>query len=154
MLADTTQKVVIDTQVIMDWLIFKNPSVAPLIQSLQAGQMIWIGLPAMKAELLHVLGRGIAANYAPDLTLIDHEFDRWCHLIASPPLPAVRLVCRDKDDQMFIDLALAEQAKWLISRDRAVLALSKRAGRAGLSILTPENWAKQQERNETTSPSA
>lgn len=141
--ADRQQKIVIDTQVIMDWLIFKNPSVSPLIHELQSGRSIWIALPAMKAELLHVLGRGVAADYGPDLALIDSEFDRWCHFIAKAPLPAIRLVCRDKDDQMFIDLALAEQAKWLISRDRAVLALAKRAGRAGLSILTPENWIRR-----------
>ncbi|WP_310384090.1 putative toxin-antitoxin system toxin component, PIN family, partial [Roseateles sp.] len=60
------------------------------------------------------------------------------------PLPAIRLVCRDKDDQMFIDLALAEQAGFLISKDRAVLALAKRARRVGLAIMTPEAWIKQQ----------
>ncbi|MDC8773288.1 PIN domain-containing protein [Paucibacter sp. hw8] len=136
-------KVVIDTQVIMDWLVFNNQSVAPLIQAVQTQALRWIGLAAMKAELLHVLGRGIAASYGPDLVLIDQEFARWCHLIEKDPLPAVRLVCRDKDDQMFIDLALAEQASFLISRDRAVLALAKRARRAGLAIMTPEAWIKQ-----------
>lgn len=140
-----TPKVVIDTQVIMDWLVFKNPGVAPLVIAVQSGSLVWIGLPAMKAELLHVLGRGVAAAYAPDMMLIDHEFARWCRPIEQVPLPAIRLVCRDPDDQMFIDLALAEDAKWLISRDRAVLALAKRAGRLGLSIVTPEIWIKRQQ---------
>lgn len=134
--------VVIDTQVIMDWLVFKNPAVAPLVMAVQSGALMWIGLPAMKAELLHVLGRGVAAAYAPDMALIDHEFARWCRPIDKTPLPAIRLVCRDPDDQMFIDLALAEGAKCLISRDRAVLALAKRAGRLGLSIVTPETWLR------------
>lgn len=135
-------KVVIDTQVVMDWLVFKNQSVAPLILAVQSQALSWIGLAAMKAELLHVLGRGIAASYSPDLVLIEKEFACWCHLIDRDPLPAIRLVCRDKDDQMFIDLALAEQASYLISRDRAVLALAKRARRVGLSIMTPEAWIK------------
>ncbi|MCV2368169.1 PIN domain-containing protein [Roseateles oligotrophus] len=136
--------VVIDTQVIMDWLVFKNKSVMPLIESVQAGALSWIGLTAMKAELLHVLGRGIASSYGPDLALIDEAFARWCRVIDHAPLPAIRLVCRDKDDQMFIDLALSERAQYLISKDRAVLALAKRARRAGLAILTPEAWVKQQ----------
>ncbi len=137
-------KIVIDTQVIMDWLVFKNPSVAPLAQAVQSGALSWIGLAAMKAELLHVLGRGIAANYGPDLVWIDQAFAQWCQPIERVPLPAIRLVCRDKDDQMFIDLALAEQASYLISKDRAVLALAKRARRVGLSIMTPEAWIRQQ----------
>jgi predicted nucleic acid-binding protein len=136
-------KIVIDTQVIMDWLVFKNPSVAPLMHAVQSGALSWIGLAAMKAELLHVLGRGIAANYGPDLVWIDQAFAQWCQPIEREPLPAIRLVCRDKDDQMFIDLALAEQASYLISKDRAVLALAKRARRVGLAIMTPEAWIKQ-----------
>ncbi|MFT7776961.1 putative toxin-antitoxin system toxin component, PIN family [Roseateles sp.] len=54
---------------------------------------------------------------------------------------AGRLVCRDPDDQKFIDLALAARARWLISRDKAVLALAKRARLRGLAILTPERWS-------------
>ena len=136
-------KVVIDTQVIMDWLVFKNPGVMPLFQAIQTKELSWIGLPAMKAELLHVLGRGIASTYNPNLAWIEQAFTQWCQLIEREPLPAIRLVCKDKDDQMFIDLALAEKTSYLISKDRAVLALAKRARRVGLFIMTPEAWIKQ-----------
>jgi putative PIN family toxin of toxin-antitoxin system len=135
-------KVVIDTQVVMEWLVFRNSSVDPLVHAVQSGQLSWVGLAAMKAELLHVLSRGVASAYGPDLGLIDEAFAQWCRTIEREPRPAVRLVCRDKDDQMFIDLALSEQAAFLISRDRAVLALAKRAKRVGLNILTPEVWLK------------
>jgi len=56
---------------------------------------------------------------------------------------ALRLRCTDRDDQMFIDLALACGARWLLSRDRAVLKLGKRARLLGLDILTPAVWAEQ-----------
>ena len=98
----------------------------------------------MLAELRHVLGRGVAASFMPDLPLIEQAFASHCLMIERVPAPAVRLVCRDPDDQMFIDLALAERARWLISRDRAVLALAKRARAQGLEILTPERWVEQQ----------
>jgi len=129
----------------MDWLVFKDARVAPLVQALEASRLRWIGRPAMLAELRHVLGRGVAATYAPDLASIEQAFAVHCHMIEAAPAPAVRLVCRDKDDQMFIDLALAERAAWLISRDRAVLALAKRARAQGLEILTPEAWLKKQQ---------
>lgn len=134
--------VVIDTQVVMDWLVFKDARVMPLVQALEAGRLRWIGQLAMLDELRHVLGRGVAAGYGPDLALIEQAFAEKCRMIAREPAPAVRLVCRDKDDQKFIDLALAERAAWLISRDRAVLALAKRARKVGLEILTPEAWVK------------
>ena len=136
--------IVIDTQVVMDWLIFKDLRVAPLVRAIDSGALHWIGLPAMLDELRHVLGRGVAAAYAPDLAMIEHTFANQCRMIEQAPLPAVRLVCRDQDDQMFIDLALASGARWLFSRDRAVLALAKRARAAGLGILTPESWGKLQ----------
>lgn len=136
--------VVIDTQIVMEWLVFKDAKVAPLVQALEACAVRWIGSPAMLGELRHVLGRGIAAKFAPDMLLIEQAFAQHCQTIDAAPLPAVRLVCRDKNDQMFIDLAIAERARWLISRDRDVLALAKRARAAGLAILTPEAWAKQQ----------
>ncbi|MEJ5999531.1 PIN domain-containing protein [Paucibacter soli] len=135
---------VIDTQVVMDWLIFAEPSVQALVLALTSGRLRWVGSAAMRAELLHVLGRGIAASRAPDLGAIEAAFDQWCHTVPEAPPPAVRLSCRDPDDQMFIDLAVAQQCEWLISRDRAVLALAKRARALRLNILTPQAWIKAQ----------
>jgi putative PIN family toxin of toxin-antitoxin system len=143
-LPDERPLLVIDTQVVMDWLIFNDPSTPTLATALEARQVQWIGTPSMLAELRHVLDRGVAASYGPDLALIEATFARLCRTIEETPPPAVRLVCRDPDDQVFIDLALASSARWLISRDRAVLALAKRARKLGLDILTPLAWNKQQ----------
>ena len=135
-------RIVIDTQIVMDWLVFADPRLAPLADALATGQLEWIGSPAMLDELRHVLGRGVAANRQPDLPSIEATFARLCRTIEAEPAPAVRLVCRDPDDQKFIDLALAERATWLLSRDKAVLALRKRALAFGLSIATIESWQK------------
>lgn len=136
-------QIVIDTQVIMDWLVFREPSIALLIEAVQAGQVAWTGTAEMKAELLHVLGRGVAADRKPDLAAIEDAFARWCRVVEPTPPKDLRLVCRDPDDQMFIDLAVSTGARWLISRDRAVLALSKRANKlCGLLIQKPEVWIK------------
>lgn len=138
--AQTIPKIVIDTQVVMDWLVFGDARVAPLAAAIQAGRLEWIGRQAMLDELLHVLGRGVAADRQPDLARIEATFASHCHLVAAPPAPAVRLSCRDPDDQQFIDLAIAERAGALLSRDKAVLALRKRALTFGLVIATPESW--------------
>lgn len=134
--------IVVDTQVVMDWLVFNDPRVQALAAALTSGALRWLVAPAMRDEIRHVLGRGVAARYAPDLTLIEAHFDAHCVAVdAAEPSP--RLVCRDPDDQKFIDLALAYRARWLISRDKALLALAKRAKLRGLLILKPESWTPE-----------
>ena len=88
---------------------------------------------------MHVLGRGVAASYAPDLDFIEATFDAHAHAVEAAE-PSPRIICRDPDDQKFIDLALARHARWLVSRDKALLALAKRAKLRGLFILKPELW--------------
>ncbi|MBV8126017.1 MAG: putative toxin-antitoxin system toxin component, PIN family [Burkholderiaceae bacterium] len=137
-----TPRVVIDTQTVMDWLVFKEPSVMPLAHALSSGELHWLGHPTMLEELLHVLGRGVAASRNPDIAAILAVFAAQCRQIEALPPRAPRLVCRDADDQIFIDLALAHGARWLISRDRAVLALAKRAKPFGLEILSAPQWVR------------
>lgn len=134
------QILVLDTQVVMDWMVFGDASMTPLVGALEAGRLDWIGTPAMLDELRHVLGRGVAARYMPDLARIEAGFGRLCRMVEHPVNPSVHLRCRDGDDQKFIDLALGESARWLVSRDRAVLALARRARPQGLEILTPAAW--------------
>ena len=54
---------------------------------------------------------------------------------ACPNLPR----CADPDDQIFLELAASVHADFLITRDKAVLALKRRV--SGFKILTPEEAA-------------
>lgn len=136
---DSRPAIVIDTQVVMDWLVFRDARVRALTTALTAGALRWLVEPAMRDEIRHVLGRGVAARYAPDLAFIEAQFDAHSSAVAAAT-PSPRLVCRDPDDQKFIDLALAGGARWLVSRDKALLTLAKRARPRGLTILKPELW--------------
>jgi len=44
---------------------------------------------------------------------------------------------------MFIDLAVASAPSWLVTRDRALLALRRRAAARGVVVATPEQWLRQ-----------
>jgi len=60
-----------------------------------------------------------------------------------PTEPSARAVprCADPDDQKFLQLAADGAARWLLSRDDAVLALARRTQRDGLfEILAPGPW--------------
>lgn len=123
----------------MDWLIFNDPRVQALAGALTSGALHWLVAPAMRDEIRHVVGRGVAARYSPDLAFIETAFDSYAEAVEAAQ-PSPRLVCRDADDQKFIDLALAREARWLVSRDKALLALAKRARIRGLVIVKPELW--------------
>jgi predicted nucleic acid-binding protein len=131
--------VVLDTNVALDWLVFAEPAVAALAAAVTSGQLRWFATPAMRVELAHVLGRGFATRHGCDPAATLAGWD--AHALPQAHAPAARgLVCTDVDDQKFIDLAIEARAHWLVTRDRAVLRLARRARLQGLSILTPERW--------------
>jgi len=135
-------QLVLDTNVVLDWLVFRNPGCRLLVEALETGRAHWLSTAAMRDELMHVLARGSLAARQPDLATIAAAHERWARMIdaSSAPTPA-RLRCTDPDDQKFIDLAAQLGDACLLSRDRAVLKLARRAREAGFAILTPEVWS-------------
>lgn len=134
---------VLDTNVVLDWLVFRNPDCAPLASALAAGELRWVATHAMRDELAHVLGRGHLDEWSPDMASIWTHWERHCAELAAPPpaVPAGRLRCSDPDDQKFIDLAVGCNARWLLSHDRAVLRLARRLRDHGVETLPPGRWA-------------
>ncbi len=96
----------------------------------------------MRDELTHVLGRGVCDAWNPDLPALWATWERFAVVVEPIALTgaATRMRCTDADDQKFIDLALAHDARWLLSRDRAVLKLARRTHALGLEVLTPDAW--------------
>ena len=135
--------VVLDTNVVLDLLLFRNPECTALQSALGTPSIRWVATAAMRDELAHVLARGDLDGWAPDLARIWSQWDRHCAAWPQPVSPSAdpRLRCTDPDDQKFIDLALACTARWLVSRDRAVLKLARRLREQGIDVVTPNGWA-------------
>jgi uncharacterized protein len=131
-------RVVLDTNAVLDWLAFRDPAMAALGAAVTGARVHWVASEAMRQELAHVLGRGLAAARGVDAQALLQAWDR--QVCPAPGAAAHTLRCRDADDQKFIDLALACEARWLVSRDRHVLALRRPAARLGLQILRPDDW--------------
>jgi len=129
---------VLDTNVVLDWLLFREPAVGALAAAVEGGRLRWLACASMRDELAHVVVRGQFAAWKPDLPTVLAVFDRHAVLHEAPP--PQKLPCTDPDDQPYIDLALHAQARWLFSRDRAVLALARRARLLGLTIRSPLGW--------------
>lgn len=129
--------VVIDTNIALDLLVFDNPDCAPLAAALAAGELRWLATAPMRSELARVLGypliaRRLASRQMEAASVLE-AFDARVHLLADAP-PRAPCVCKDPDDQVFIDLAVA-QCALLISKDRAVLTMRKRLAAQRVTVL-------------------
>lgn len=135
-------QVVIDSNIVLDWLVFHDPRVAALAAALAKGSLIWLVCPRMVEELGHVWRRTALARWAPDAAVLAAALERHGHRVddppAEPPPPGWR--SRDRDDQVFLDLARTHHAQALFSRDRALLKLARKAAAIGLQITEPERW--------------
>ncbi|MGJ7554356.1 putative toxin-antitoxin system toxin component, PIN family [Variovorax sp. RB2P76] len=128
--------VVIDTNIALDLLVFDNPDCVPLRTALAAGALRWLATAPMRGELARVLGyplivKRLAQRQMAAASVLE-AFDARVHLVADTP-PRAPCVCKDPDDQVFIDLAVAQRAR-LISKDQAVLALRKRLAAHGVQV--------------------
>jgi predicted nucleic acid-binding protein len=134
---------ILDTNVVLAWLVFRDPRVAPLDAALRAGQLHWLCCTRMLEELDHVLGRAPLAGRAPDRSALQREIEAHVQLVEAPAALPARpgLRCTDRDDQIFIELALAQRAPLLLTRDRALLKLARKAALHGVRVTTPERWA-------------
>ncbi|HEV8262080.1 MAG TPA: putative toxin-antitoxin system toxin component, PIN family [Burkholderiales bacterium] len=133
-------RLVLDTNIWLDWLVFDDPAVMPL-KSARIDGLIRI---AINAACLEELGRVLAyPEFELDAATRNALFTqiRKCtyrvDTVLVSPLPR----CADPSDQKFLELARDAQADWLITKDKALLILAKkRFDGTGFKIGTPEDW--------------
>ncbi len=132
---------VLDTNAVLDAWVFHDPCMAAVLQSLSRGDTRMMASPSMRDELAHTLKRASLQRWSPDETSVLAQFDARATLCPEPAQPAVPgLWCTDNDDQVFLDLALAQRARWLLTKDRALLRLARKARVWGVAIVQPGQW--------------
>ena len=126
---------VLDTNIVLDVFVFNDAAAQPVRDGLAAGQLDWVATPPMRVELERVLGyQKIVprlAFYQLSAADVMAHFDAHARLL---PVPAkAPVTCRDADDQMFIDLAVAQRST-LLSKDKAVTSMQKRLLALGVRV--------------------
>jgi predicted nucleic acid-binding protein len=130
--------VVIDTNVLLDLWVFADARVQALQAALATHALQPLRSRATDDEFIEVLARpqfGLAA--ARQAAIVDH----WQALAREVPrVFAAPWHCTDPRDQKFLDLAHTARAVTLLTKDKAVLKVNRRAQRDGLLIQTPAAW--------------
>lgn len=138
-------RLVLDTNVWLDWLVFDDPGIAPLQAAVAAGHADIVIDAACEDELIRVLGYPLqkwtldTARQSACLA----QCRRLAHRIGIPGSMALPR-CEDPDDQKFLELAAGAQADWLITRDQALLVLARCLPPLPFHIVTPAEFAALQ----------
>lgn len=133
---------VLDTNVWLDWLVFDDPGIRPLRQAVKQGAATVAIDEDCLGELARVLAyplRRQALGQAAQADCIA-VCRAWARVVESGPPSSTLPRCEDPDDQKFLELADRAQAQYLLSKDRALLALANRPG-IRFHIMTPDGFS-------------
>lgn len=143
----TAQKVVLDTNIVLDLFLFQDPKTEPLREQLQSAQIHWVATQHMRNELERVLTYAHIAEklayYGKTTADILAAFDHFAQLTQASVVKSA-YTCKDTDDQPFIDLACKiasdspPQSVHLISKDKAVLSMRKRLEKLSVIVTSPK----------------
>lgn len=130
-------RLVLDTNIVLDLFVFSDAATVPLRAALDARALRWIATPVMREELARVLAYTHIvprmAYYQVTAEDVLAQFDARVDMV--DVAPKARYVCKDADDQKFIDLAVAHQTG-LLSKDKAVLTMAKRLRPLGVQTAS------------------
>ena len=146
-------RLVLDTNIWLDWLVFDDPGIVPIRTTVEAGGAEIFITEACERELARVLG------YPMRKTPLDAAAQAACleqcrrvariHAASVPvpgetgtEFPAVALpVCKDPDDQKFLELARDCRADFLVTKDRDLLVFARRKYQhLPFRIVTPRQF--------------
>ena len=145
--AVSVPRLVLDTHVWLDWLVFDDPGVARIRKAVDTGAVDVYIDAVCEEELVRVMARGFARRSVPaqaqavalaTCRRVAKRIDSAASEAARAGLPR----CGDPDDQKFLEAALAANAQFLITKDRKLLALARKTG-VPFRIVTPGKLASE-----------
>jgi putative PIN family toxin of toxin-antitoxin system len=133
----SAKTIVLDTNIVLDLWLYLDPATPTLLEALTSKRVDWVATHTMRDELERVLTYPhiVLRMQRGGLVAVDvlAQFDRFTRLV--PVADRAPYVCKDVDDQKFIDLACAYFCL-LVSKDKAVLTMRNRLARIGVSVVS------------------
>lgn len=129
-------RLVLDTNVVLDLVVFDDPGVRALRAAIEARRVTPLGSEECRAELHRVLAYPRFMLDGPARNTALGWFDAFVQTCAAPAAQAPLPRCSDPDDQKFLDLAWAGGADVLVTKDKALLDLARRVARLGRFLVS------------------
>ena len=138
----TPRSMVVDTNLVLDLLVFLDPGALALAAACGSPQWVWVGTTPMRDELARVLHYPAIAQRVAQAGLVAAQVLQRYDAQVSPrdAAPRCKALCSDRDDQMFIDLAV-EHGALLLSKDRKILKMRSRLASLGVHAMTAAQFA-------------
>jgi putative PIN family toxin of toxin-antitoxin system len=136
---------VLDTNVVLDWVAFGDLRVQPIVAAIERGALRAATSGACLQELRRALGY---AQVKLDATAQALAFERYvAHTLRFEVPQAAEAtdlpLCEDPDDQKFLELAWHARASHLVTRDKALLKLARRIAQSGrFAVLAPDDFLR------------
>ena len=127
-------RLVLDTNVILDLLVFKDPSTEPVQVVLDAKLVEAVRTEASMLELMDVIQRPNFKLSKEQQQIILKQWESSSRLLDNSAIESAPFTCRDPDDQVFIDMAFSIRPALVLSKDLRVLELGAIAQRHGVDI--------------------
>jgi len=135
------KRVVLDTNVCLDLFVFRDARWSTLLMALRGGMLEAVTRQDCRMEWLAVLEYPQLPLDNDSRSRAAQEFDALITCLDCSTSDAPLPLCRDPDDQKFLELARDAGAYMLITKDKALLKLARKTANAGLfGIITPEVW--------------
>lgn len=135
-------RLVLDTHIWLEWLLWRSPRLDPLRASHAAGFLRLYYSSATLLEWQRVLSYPqFAADESQIQGLVEELQSLGLCCEPEPGLPALPQ-CRDPDDQKFLELAVQCDAHFLLSRDKKLLKIGRHKyfKQRGLVVVSLERF--------------
>lgn len=142
------RRLVLDTNVVMALWHFRDPALARLRSHCESGEAVLLCRADSLDELRRVLAYRQFGVEPARQAEIHAGYVAASHCLPDPD-EALRATlatlprCSDRDDQKFLEIAWAGEAGALLTRDKLLLKLARKAPfREALRIMTPESFER------------
>lgn len=124
-----TGPVVIDTNILLDIFVFQDPATAPLREALFSGALDAVRADITLSEFADVLSRDKFKLTVEQRNEVLAAWQSHSRALTDSEICTSPWKCKDRDDQIFLDLAYTLRPCYLLSKDLQVLKFRKRAAK-------------------------